>query len=278
MSVDLEVLRRTPAAVEPPRRGARVAVGAVVVLGALAWAAFLLRDVWSPPRAVRTARVVVETGGAGRAATVFDATGWVEPDPFPIQVRPLVDGVVERFEVVEGDVVKAGETVLARLRNVDLEAEVEKLGRALARALARLPELDVDAAEAQRVLELKLLLRAEVARLEGAAQVAEAERRASLADFEVARSSRRGEDRASAQETLQLGGGGLRRSPARARRRRGVGGGRDLARRRRSRRRRPPQATRLERAVADDASRTRRARGPRRPRGRQQAGAREVGG
>lgn len=255
MSVDLEVLRRTPAAVEPPRRGARVAVGAVVVLGALAWAAFLLRDVWSPPRAVRTARVVVETGGAGRAATVFDATGWVEPDPFPIQVRPLVDGVVERFEVVEGDVVKAGETVLARLRNVDLEAEVEKLGRALARAQARLPELDVDAAEAQRVLELKLLLRAEVARLEGAAQVAEAERRAALADVEVARKQLAvARTELSAQETLQLGGGGLPVARARAEASVASAEAEIVAKEAAvAKAAAALEATRLERAVADDA-------------------------
>jgi len=217
MSVDLEVLRQTPVVAAPPRRTGRVFVGAVLVVGALAWAVFLLRDLWSPPAVVRTAPVVVETAGAGRSVTAFDSTGWVEADPFPIQVRPLVDGVVEKFEVVEGDVVTAGETVLARLRNVDLEAEVEKLGKALLRAQARLPELDVDAVEAQRVLELKLILRADVARLEGEAQVAAAEERAAQADVDVARKQLAvARTELSAQETLERGGGGLPVAYARA--------------------------------------------------------------
>jgi HlyD family secretion protein len=187
MSVDLEVLRQAPQApAAPARRRGGLAVGIVLVAGALAWAALLLKDSFVPARRVATAPVVVETGGAARRTTAFDATGWVEPDPFPIHVRPLVEGVVERIEVVEGDVVEAGKTVLARLRNVMLEAEVETMEKEVAHKAAHVPVTTAEREEAARALELKTELRAEVAALEAEERSAVAERAEAEAAVDVA--------------------------------------------------------------------------------------------
>jgi HlyD family secretion protein len=221
MTVDLEVLRQRPAAdagAEPAsRRGPAFVVGLVVFLGALGWAALLMKDVILPPKSVRTAPIRVESGGPGRRASAFDATGWVEPDPFPIVVRPLVDGVVEKFDVVEGTVVKAGETVLARLRNPQLEAAVESAEKALAHTRAHLPEVDADVVEARRLLETKFALRADVARLEGEARTAEAEKAAAEAEVAVAQSEKdAAQIELSAQETLEAGGSGVRVAKAKA--------------------------------------------------------------
>lgn len=208
MTVDLDALR-PPAAPPPARRGAGLFVGAVLALGALAWGGLLLKDTLLPAREVRTAPVTVLEGAAA-AATSFDATGWVEPDPFPVHVRPLVDGIVERFEVVEGDVVKAGVTVLARLRNAAVEDEVERMAAALAHTKAHLPEVAADVTEATRALELKLELRAAVARADGAARTAVAERAAAQAEVAVAEREL-GVARAEleAQAALERGGGGV---------------------------------------------------------------------
>lgn len=208
-TVDLEVLRRSAPAAEPPRRGGRF-VAFVLVAGALGWAFLLARDWILPPRSVATARVTADTGPSARRASTFEATGWVEPDPFAVAVRPLVDGVVEAVEVVEGQAVEAGKTVLARLRDVPLESELARLEKELPVKAAAVAEADADVAEATRLLELKLELRADVARMEGDLRVAEAERAAATAEVAVAqRELEVARTELSAQDALERGGGGV---------------------------------------------------------------------
>jgi multidrug efflux pump subunit AcrA (membrane-fusion protein) len=156
-SVDLGALRIDESSRQPtprPRgpRGARAFGIAVLVLLAAAGATF----VWpllAPVRAVRTAaiRLVAEDPeSAGPAAppptggrtAVAEAVGWVEPDPFPTIVRPLVTGHIETLEVLEGAAVRAGETVIARLQSAGLQAATE-------RATARLAEAEAAAARAR---------------------------------------------------------------------------------------------------------------------------------
>lgn len=213
---DLEVLRQTSPerALDPgaPRKGARFFVGAVVLLGALVWAGLLARDLLAPARAVRTAPVVLATGapGASRPATVFDATGWVEPDPFPIHVRPLVDGVVGRFEVVEGDAVVAGQTVLAHLRNAAIEDDVLVMERKVAHTKTHLPEVEAEVEQSKRALELRLALREAAARAEGEVRVAAAE--VGTAEAEVVVAERMldvAETERTAQQALDRAGGGV---------------------------------------------------------------------
>ena len=49
---------------------------------------------------------------------LFQASGWIEPDPLPIKATSLVDGIVETVNVLAGQTVKKGET-LAKLISDD---------------------------------------------------------------------------------------------------------------------------------------------------------------
>lgn len=70
-----------------------------------------------------TASVSKETQKlAGKGSLLFQASGWVEPDPYIIEVPVLVSGIVETVEVLEGETVKKGQ-VLATL--VDEEAQLD---------------------------------------------------------------------------------------------------------------------------------------------------------
>jgi RND family efflux transporter MFP subunit len=42
---------------------------------------------------------------------LFQASGWIEPDPLPIKATALIDGVVDEVHVLEGQLVKKGETL-----------------------------------------------------------------------------------------------------------------------------------------------------------------------
>ncbi len=66
------------------------------------------------PTAASSAPVAVAAGNL-----LFQASGWIEPDPLPIKATALIDGVVDEVHVLEGQLVKKGE-VLATL--VDDEA------------------------------------------------------------------------------------------------------------------------------------------------------------
>jgi HlyD family secretion protein len=42
---------------------------------------------------------------------LFQASGWIEPDPLPIKATALIDGVIDEVHVLEGQLVKKGETL-----------------------------------------------------------------------------------------------------------------------------------------------------------------------
>ena len=44
-------------------------------------------------------------------AMLFQASGWIEPDPLPIKATALIDGVIDEVHVLEGQLVKKGETL-----------------------------------------------------------------------------------------------------------------------------------------------------------------------
>jgi multidrug resistance efflux pump len=115
--------------------------------------------------------------GALATAVLAEAAGWVEPDPFPTAVRPLVSGRVESLEVREGDVVQAGVTVLARLRSAALEAAAERAG-----ALVAERERARDAAAAAHAVRAAMLAQCAAPRLAKLdAEERAAERQARLA-------------------------------------------------------------------------------------------------
>ena len=106
----------------PPSRWKTRVLLPVAVLAIFAGLmAYALRESFWPSTPVRVAPVVARCGGDSSGASLFQAAGWVEPDPFPINVPALTDGVVKEVLVLEGQTVKAGD-VLARL--VDDEAKL----------------------------------------------------------------------------------------------------------------------------------------------------------
>jgi len=161
---DLEILqRRSAAAAAPPRPLLpRLLLGGLFVgiLAAL-YGAFLHPALF-PAREVRLAPVRVlkdgaSAGGARRALAT--AAGWLEADPYPISVRPLVSGVVERYAALEGQRVKAGETVVAVLRNPELENALITAEAALVVRQAQVSLAQERVRSAQALLEQKLDLR-----------------------------------------------------------------------------------------------------------------------
>ncbi len=151
-NVDLSALRIDESSAAVPKRplGPRLLVAGVIAL-TLAVAGTFLWPLLAPPRAVRTAAIhaVADQGkGGARAATATtEAVGWVEADPFPHVVRPLVSGHIETLEVLEGAHVKAGETVVARLASAALQAAHE-------RAVAAVGEAEAAATRAGADLQL----------------------------------------------------------------------------------------------------------------------------
>lgn len=104
------------------------------------------------------------------AAMLFQASGWVEPDPLPVKATALIDGVVEEVNVLEGDTVKKGQLLAT------LIADDAKLN--LLTAESRLVSLraSAEAQDAQTTI-----IEAEVATLEKQVAAATA-RRAELED------------------------------------------------------------------------------------------------
>ncbi|MEY3161075.1 MAG: hypothetical protein RIT25_1066, partial [Planctomycetota bacterium] len=152
--VDLTALRMRPDAAAPvPRRplGPRLVTGCAV-LGALVLA---LSFAWPLFRPVREVAMVqprqAATAASGSASRVLaEAAGWIEPEPFAVEVVPLVSGRVEEVLVLEGAEVKRGETVLARLASAELSAAFE---RAEVEVALRERELEV-ARQAQATAQL----------------------------------------------------------------------------------------------------------------------------
>lgn len=108
-----------------------ILVVAALLLGATAWRAF------APARSVRTVSAAVravETTAADITRTpgaVIQAPGWVEPDPFPIYVAALTNGIIEAVSVLEGDVIEADQAI-AQLINDDARLAVMRAQAALA--------------------------------------------------------------------------------------------------------------------------------------------------
>lgn len=156
---DLAALKRGPAAPvamnpslqasipAPARRWkTRVLVPLIVLGSALGLVAYAARGVLVPALDVRVVPVVVKaaamstgdpsartpavSGSAqgGSGATLVQAPGWIEPDPFAVGVPALAEGVVKEVLVLEGDRVESGQ-VVARLMDEELRI-AERVRRA----------------------------------------------------------------------------------------------------------------------------------------------------
>jgi multidrug efflux pump subunit AcrA (membrane-fusion protein) len=146
----------TPAGTAPPpgaaRRRLAMLLPVAVLAGFAALFLALFRDRLLPAPAVRVAPVVAvasatapepgpaqsvdpapppaaepPTVSSARAAgpLLFQASGWIEPDPQPIRVTALRDGVVEAVHTLEGQLVRKGQ-LLATLVDSDARLELDR--------------------------------------------------------------------------------------------------------------------------------------------------------
>jgi HlyD family secretion protein len=114
---------------EPETRAIRRLPAWVIPLGLLAGFALLFlalfRDRLLPAPAVTTAIVLATASKEGDGAPsansgsmIFQASGWIEPDPLPVKATALIDGVIDQVHVLEGQAVKQGDP-LATLIDAD---------------------------------------------------------------------------------------------------------------------------------------------------------------
>jgi RND family efflux transporter MFP subunit len=149
---DLTALVSHPPAPHTAKRHATWLLPVGVLLGFALVFLLLFRDRLIPARAVVVAPAVaieskpatVEKPASPAPATpvagrlLFQASGWVEPDPQPIKVTALTDGFIDQVNVLEGAAVKKGEVIAtlieidSRLAKEAAAAEVEMLEADLA--------------------------------------------------------------------------------------------------------------------------------------------------
>ncbi len=69
-------------------------------------------------------RAVADSAASFDGPMLFQASGWIEPDPFVTKATALVDGVVKTVHVLEGDLVSKGQP-LATLIDEDVKLNLE---------------------------------------------------------------------------------------------------------------------------------------------------------
>lgn len=116
MNTSLDSLSRTTS-VAPVRRIPAWLIPLAIVAGFALLFLALFRDRLLPAPDVKVAIVLATvsdssaTPQASPGGLLFQASGWIEPDPLPIKATSLVDGVIETVNVLEGQAVKKGETL-----------------------------------------------------------------------------------------------------------------------------------------------------------------------
>ena len=125
---------RTGGSVRPRRRHvmSRYVLPAAILSGFVGLMVWALRDTLWTATSVTVVPVVASRAEVQQADTpLFQAAGWVEPRPTPVIVSSLVEGVIEKLTVIEGQAIEAGEPVAflvdkeAKLGVQQAEAEVQ---------------------------------------------------------------------------------------------------------------------------------------------------------
>ena len=112
-----------------------------ILLGFVLIFALLFRDLLLPAKSVEVVTAVgieeaVSSSSAPKTRAVqgellFQASGWVEPDPLPTKATALTDGIVDEVHVLEGELVKKGD-LLATLIGIDTRLERDAMAAKLA--------------------------------------------------------------------------------------------------------------------------------------------------
>lgn len=106
-----------------------------LAIGFIALFLIVLGDRLLPARELDVARVVALPTAAAApqelagvdpfdGPLLFQASGWIEPDPYPIKATALINGVVREVQVLEGTTVEKGQ-LLATLIDEDAELDLD---------------------------------------------------------------------------------------------------------------------------------------------------------
>ena len=90
-----------------------------------------------------------------KGSLLFQASGWIEPDPFPIRVTSLYSGVVKEVHVLEGQQIKKGE-VIATLIDEDARLELAEMNAKHSQSIAEEAIIEADLELANAGLEAAL--------------------------------------------------------------------------------------------------------------------------
>ncbi len=125
MTPSLDSLTRRESGAAPVRRMPAWLVPLGIAAGFAILFIALFRDRLLPAPEVETALVLATAGEtadipstAPPAGMLFQASGWIEADPLPMKATALIDGVIDKVLVLEGQLVKEGE-ILATLIDAD---------------------------------------------------------------------------------------------------------------------------------------------------------------
>ncbi len=124
MIPSLDSLTRRDSGGAPPKRLPAWLVPLGIAAGFAILFIALFRDRLLPAPAVETALVLAtpadakDAPAAPAAGMLFQASGWIEADPLAVKATALIDGVIDKVHVLEGQLVKEGDT-LATLIDAD---------------------------------------------------------------------------------------------------------------------------------------------------------------
>lgn len=190
----LTVRRSGGPELRPPRRlVSRVVIPGVILAGFVALLGWASWDLLFPPLSVKVVPVRTRAGvveDAGRE--LFQANGWIEPRPLPVDVPVQTVGMyrVKEVRVNPGDRVRAGQVlVLLDDEQARLDGEAARTRHTRSEAARRSAEADVEKA---RVAASNALVVMDLARREGEvvvqseeAEVAKAEALLAAAEYAV---------------------------------------------------------------------------------------------
>ena len=79
----------------------------------------------------------------GQGSLLFKASGWIEPDPFPIRVTSLYSGVVKEVHVLEGQQIQKGQ-VIATLIDEDARLVLSEINAKHSQSIAEEAIIEAD--------------------------------------------------------------------------------------------------------------------------------------
>lgn len=171
-NVDLSQLAvsRQPAAaptITPRRRWAtRFLLPAGILSAFVALFASAARDSFLPAKSVTVVPVFVTRAEVQQEGTpLFQAAGWIEPQPSAVTVSALASGVVDQMLVVEGQLVERGQPI-AKLIDADAKLAIQQAEARLRLAKAELQNANAASTAAQATLENPNELRVALAEAE----------------------------------------------------------------------------------------------------------------